>query len=73
MEIKPYYLYVDKVLNDQIITGTSIQLACKRFKADLQREDLIFREDIVDRAIAFIGSLKHFTGKHSGKPFILEE
>ncbi|MFV0270312.1 MAG: hypothetical protein ACK5HZ_01305 [Macellibacteroides fermentans] len=73
MEIKPYYLYVDKVLNDQIITGTSIKLACERFKADLLREDLIFREDIVDRAITFIGSLKHFTGKHSGKPFILEE
>ncbi|WP_446786064.1 hypothetical protein [Macellibacteroides fermentans] len=73
MEIKPYYLYVDKVLNDQIITGTSIKLACERFKEDLLREDLIFREDIVDRAIAFIGSLKHFTGKHSGKPFILEE
>ncbi len=70
---KPYYSYADKVLNDQIITGTSIKLACERFKADLQREDLIFREEIVDRAIAFISSLKHFTGKHSGKPFILEE
>lgn len=71
--MKQYYEYADKVLNGEKITGTSIKLACKRFKADLQREDLIFREDIVDRAITFIGSLKHFTGKHSGKPFMLEE
>ncbi len=71
--MKQYYDYADKVLNGEIITGTSIKLACERFKADLLREDLNFREDIVDRAITFIGSLKHFTGKHSGKPFILEE
>ena len=38
--MKHYYDYANKVLNGEIITGTSIKLACERFKADLQREDL---------------------------------
>lgn len=67
-----YYDYCSKVLNDKITTGETIKLACKRFQNDLNRNDLEFREDKVDRAIAFISTLKHFTGKHSGKPFILE-
>lgn len=70
--MKFYYDYCSKVLNDEITTGETIKLACKRFQSDLKRDDLEFREDKVDRAIAFISTLKHFTGKHSGKPFILE-
>lgn len=71
--MKPYYSYVEKVLSNKITAGEAIRLACQRFQTDLTRSDLEFREDKVDRAIAFIGTLKHFTGKHSGKPFILEE
>jgi phage terminase large subunit-like protein len=70
--MKPYNEYVNKVLTGTIITGKSIQLACERFQSDLLREDIEFRENEVDRAINFISTLKHFTGKHSGKPFILE-
>jgi len=70
--MKIYKEYVENVLNGTIVTGLNIQLACKRFKSDLERDDLEFREAKVDRAIQFIGSLKHFTGKHSGQPFILE-
>ena len=70
--MKLYNEYSNKVLNGTIITGKSIQLACKRFQSDLQREDLEFIESKVDRAIEFISKLKHFTGKHSGQSFILE-
>lgn len=70
--MKLYYQYADDVLNGNIITGLNIQLACTRFKNDLKRDDLEFIEAKVDRAIEFIASLKHFTGKHSNKPFILE-
>lgn len=70
--MKQYNDYVNKVLTGTIVTGKSIQLACLRFQSDLLREDLEFRENEVDRAINFISTLKHFTGKHSGKPFILE-
>lgn len=67
-----FYKYADDVLSGKIIAGETIKLACKRFKDDLQREDLIFREDKVQRAINFISTLRHFTGKHSGSRFILE-
>lgn len=33
--MKGYYQYVDDVLNDKIITGRYIKLACERFKKDL--------------------------------------
>lgn len=66
-----YKQYAEDILNNKIVAGRSIKLACQRFIDDLQREDLEFREDKVDRAIKFIGTLKHYTGKHNGKPFIL--
>lgn len=70
--MKLYYEYCSKVLNGDIVAGETIKLACQRFQTDLLREDLAFREDKVDRAINFISTLKHFTGKHSGSNFILE-
>lgn len=70
--MKSYYKYADDVINGNIVAGETIKLACLRFKADLQREDLVFRDDKVERAINFIGTLRHFTGKHSGSRFILE-
>ena len=72
MNTKLYYDYCSKVLNGEIIAGETIKLACKRFQNDLKRDDLEFREDKVDRAILFISTLKHYTGRHSGKPFTLE-
>jgi phage terminase large subunit-like protein len=60
------------VVAGKVVCCESIKLACKRFLSDLERSDLDFREDVVDNAIDFIGILKHFAGKSSGKPFILE-
>jgi len=57
---------VEDVLSGNIVVGRNIRLACRRFRNDLERDDLEFREDVVDNAIAFIGTLKHFTGKSSG-------
>lgn len=70
--MKGYYHYVDDVLNGKIVVGELIKLACQRFKDDLQREDIYFNESVVDKAINFIGTLKHFMGKSSGKHFKLE-
>lgn len=70
--MKGYYHYVEDVLNGKIVVGELIKLACQRFKDDLQREDIYFNESIVDKAINFIGTLKHFMGKSSGKHFKLE-
>lgn len=71
--MKGYYHYVEDVLNGKIVVGELIKLACQRFKDDLQREDIYFNESVVNKAINFIGTLKHFMGKSSGKHFKLEE
>lgn len=70
--MKGYYHYVEDVLNGKIVVGELIKLACQRFKDDLQRQDIYFNESVVDNAIKFIGTLKHFMGKSSGKHFKLE-
>ena len=49
--MKPYYKYVDDVLNGNVITGANIQLACQRFQEDLNRDDLEFRESVVDESV----------------------
>ena len=69
---KAYYQYAVDVVEGKVVCCENIILACKRFLSDLEREDLEFREDVVDDAISFIGILKHFAGKSSGKPFVLE-
>ena len=63
---KLYYKYAEDVLRNKIISCEFVKLACQRFIDDLQRDDLDFREDKVDRAISFIGTMKHFKGKSSG-------
>lgn len=70
--MKQYYKYVNEVLEGKIKVGQLIYLACKRFKSDLGRSDLFFDEKTVDRAIDFIGILKHFKGKSSNQHFNLE-
>ncbi len=70
--IKPYYKYAEDVIQNKIVCCSNIKLACQRFQEDLNRDDLDFREDVVDRAISFISTMKHFKGKASGKRFVLE-
>lgn len=60
----------DTVSSDK--AGNLIKLACQRFLNDLQRTDLEFREDEVNRCISFIGLFKHYTGSHSGEQFQLQ-
>ena len=64
--MKPYYRYAEDVSKGKVIVGENIKLAIQRFQKDLLRDDLEFREDVVDSAIDFISTLKHFTGKSSG-------
>ena len=71
--MKPYYRYANEITEGKIVCGDSIRLACSRFLNDLNRPDLEFKEAVVDRAISFISTLKHFAGKSSGKNFVLED
>lgn len=67
-----YYQYIQDVLNDKIVTSTSIKLACKRFIQFLSNEKYYFDVAAVQRVIDFISMIKHYLGKHCNKPFILE-
>lgn len=70
---KPIYIqYAEDAVNGNIVVCKLVKLSCQRFLNDLEREDLVFRYDIVERCFNFISVLKHFTGKSSGKSFVLE-
>jgi len=38
--MKLYYQYTENILNGTLVTGKLIQLACKWFENDLQRDDI---------------------------------
>ena len=67
-----YFKYVEDVLEGRQVAGEYIKLACLRFHNDLYRDDLVFKKEIADRAIEFISLIKHYTGKHAGKSFVLQ-
>ena len=67
-----YYRYAQDVIDGKIVAGELVRLACKRFIDDLERPDLEFRAEIVDRFIVFCSLLKHFKGKSANEKFILE-
>lgn len=67
-----YYRYAQDVIDGKIVAGELVRLACKRFMSDLERPDLEFRAEIVDRFITFCSLIKHFKGKSANEKFILE-
>lgn len=71
-ETPTYIQYARDVVEGVIVACENVRNACKRFLNDLDRDDLEFRRDTADRAISFIGILKHFRGRSSGQPFTLE-
>lgn len=67
-----YYNYAREIVDGKVLVGTLERLACSRFLSDLERDDLEFRPEIVEKFIKFSSLIKHFKGKSSGQPFILE-
>jgi phage terminase large subunit-like protein len=66
-----YNQYADDVISGKIKSCEAIYLACKRYKDWFSREDIYFDEEDVQQKIRVVSRLKHTTGKHNGKPFIL--
>lgn len=67
--------YCNDVLTGKIPSGVHLKNAVSRFLADLQKAEengWYFSEASVTKVVDFIASLSHFTGKHAGKPFILQ-
>lgn len=69
---KKYIQYAEDVLSEKIVTGNYIKLAAARFFRLMSDERYEFREDKVEQVCEFISIIHHYTGKHAGKPFILE-
>ena len=72
MKKQPYYKYAKGVVQGEINACKHVKKACERFLDDLDRDDLVFKCDVVERAVKFIATLHHFTGKSANRPFILE-
>lgn len=70
--MKAYHKYAEDVLTGKIIACELIKLACERYLSLMDDDRYEFREEVVDDKIKFYSVLRHFKGKHSGKPFILE-
>ena len=68
-----YTQYANDVLTNKIVAGNLIKLACNRYLTFLQRDDIEFRTDKVERCINFIQSIKHYKGEFVGQYFILQE
>ncbi|MDR1556804.1 MAG: terminase large subunit [Tannerellaceae bacterium] len=72
MRTKEYYKYAQNVVGGKVVCGKYIKLAAERFFNLIEDDRYEFREEKVDRVIDFFSILKHFTGRHAGKPFILQ-
>jgi phage terminase large subunit-like protein len=70
--INKLYDYINDIKSGKLKVGLEIRQAVKRFEDDLTRSDVYFDIQKAEKAILFISCLKHFTGKHDNKPFILE-
>lgn len=68
---KEYVKYASDVISGKIVACENIKLSCERMFEFFERDDMYFDYEDVDRKIRFIGKLKHSTGQHAGKNFIL--
>lgn len=73
MEQPAYMRYAHDVLEGRVVAGELVQLACARFLRFLDDPRYEFRQEAVDRVIRFASHIRHKTGKHAGKRFLLED
>lgn len=69
---KPWIQYAKDVVNDKIVVGKYIKQSCQQYLNYINSDKYELRNNVVERAIKFISLFKHFKGKSSGKPFILQ-
>jgi len=64
--------YITDIQSGTIPSGVHLRNAVTRFTSDLKSDKWTFDEAAVNKVIKFISKLKHFTGRHAGKYFVLE-
>lgn len=72
MQTKAYYKYAQDVIEGKIVCGKYIRLAAERFFNFIEDDRYEFIEERVDYVISFFSILRHFTGRHAGKSFVLQ-
>nr|DAH86359.1 MAG TPA: Large Terminase [Caudoviricetes sp.] len=72
MQTKAYYKYAQDVIEGKIVCGKYIKLAAERFFNFIEDDRYKFIEEKVDYVISFFSILRHFTGRHAGRSFILQ-
>lgn len=70
--MKDVLKYCSDIETGKIPACIHVKKAIARFRADLKRKDLDFREDRYDRVVKFISCLEHYSGRFEGKKFLLE-
>lgn len=69
--LKEYNKYAKDVVEGNIIACESIRLACQRYMSWFERDDIYFDYEDTDKKIALVAKMKHTTGIHAHKPFVL--
>lgn len=72
MKTPGYIKYAQDVIDGNIVAGELVRLACERFFRFMENDEYEFRTEKVESVIRFFHHLRHYTGRHAGKPFILE-
>lgn len=72
LEETGYYRYAKDVTEGRETACKFVKEACSRFLDDLGRDDIEFRQEKADRGVRFFRLLRHFRGRASGRPFVLE-
>jgi Phage terminase-like protein, large subunit len=71
-KVKDITTYPWDVIEGKITACELVKLACQRFINFLQRDDMYFDLDDVEKKIHITESLKHFKGEYAGQSFLLE-
>lgn len=65
-----HYQYAKDIIDGKITSCKYIKQSCERYFSFFEKYE--YRIERVEKVINFIQKLRHFTGKHNGKPFILQ-
>lgn len=72
-DLSKYKKYAQAVVKGDITACNYVKKACERYLNYFKRDDIYFDVKQADKVVNFISKLKHFTGSHNNKPFLLEE
>lgn len=71
--MKAWERYCEDVEEGRQVVCRYVAQAVGRFRAMRADGRFVFRDEAVEKVVRFFGILKHFTGKHAGKRFALED